>query len=211
MVFNLTTGRNERRTGFSKCRLCGNDTSDSGICRRCIQDLPHHSTRVVVPDGIDYMEVGFFYAFPVDWLIARAKFYGDLGAVAIIGELLVGRLAGTPKPECIVPIPMPWLRYLRRGYNQAYEIARIVGAQLDVPVISTILCRQGFQKSQRNLSSGERVKNVQGAFVTPSQLSNRHVVLVDDVVTTGATLTAAARTLRAHGVVTIGAWIIASV
>ncbi len=108
--------------------------------------------------------------------------------------------------ELVVPVPLHWRRYLSRGYNQAAAIAAPLAAELDLP-IAAALRRRLPTPAQSRLARAERTINLQGAFaVRRSRLcSGRHIVLVDDVVTTGTTLNTAARCLLASGAASVTA------
>ena len=199
--------------GFSACRLCGSGDAQDGICAACTADLPWFlpsGNLVRKPHALDYFLVAMRYEFPINQLIAAAKYHGDLGAARILGRLLASQLSDCECPEVIVPIPMPWPRYLLRGYNHTLIIANAVAAHCSSPVAYNLLRRQGWQRPQRDLSRRERLINLRDAFVVKQSLNGRHVVLVDDVVTTGVTLRAAARVLRLAGAARIGAWVIAA-
>ncbi|RMH49462.1 MAG: ComF family protein [Bacteroidetes bacterium] len=109
--------------------------------------------------------------------------------------------AGLPTPDVIVPVPLHRRRYLERGYNQSAWLARGLAERLGVPADATVLTRPVATRSQTHLDADARWQNVQDAFAvtTPQAVSGRQVLLVDDVMTTGATAAAALRTLQAAG------------
>ena len=107
--------------------------------------------------------------------------------------------------DLIVPVPLAKVRLRQRGYNQSEEIATGIGEVTGLPVHTGIVARDTFSKSQTSLTPGERYDNVAGAFrlVDAEAVRGRHVLLVDDIVTTGATMTAVANVLSAAGDVTV--------
>lgn len=102
--------------------------------------------------------------------------------------------------ECIVPVPLHPLKKIERSYNQSEKIAEGIGRSLNKPVRPELLVRKRYTVSQTGLSAPARKKNPEGAFQPAKGVMVRHVLLVDDVVTTGATMAAAASALRQGGV-----------
>lgn len=118
----------------------------------------------------------------------------------------LGRMAAEPylkysatPPDCLIPVPVLWSRRLERGYNQAEPIAQGVAEALSCPVDATMLARRGTTRSQTRLSKAERAANVAASFFCPGSARGMHVCIVDDVLTTGATIAACARALHAAG------------
>jgi ComF family protein len=111
-------------------------------------------------------------------------------------------LAGgdTPDIDCIVPVPLHPLKKIERSYNQSEKIAEGVAGALHRPVRRDLLFRKRNTRSQTGLTAEARKKNLEGAFQAALDIGLRHVLLVDDVVTTGATMAAAAKTLQQGGV-----------
>lgn len=101
--------------------------------------------------------------------------------------------------DCIVPVPLTFLRLFRRGYNQSTELAKGIGDVTGIPVVTDALKRTRFKTSQTRLTREERIKNTENAFTlgkNATALEGRHVLLVDDVITTGATTTGCARQIK---------------
>jgi ComF family protein len=141
------------------------------------------------------------YAPPLDRLVGALKFRGDLSLAAALGRELAPRLRRAREmPALLVPVPLSDERLRERGYDQAWGIARGLGHALGVPVRSA-LRRVRPTLAQSSLPLARRQENLRGAFAsTPPCLPlPPHVGLVDDVMTTGATLDAAARALHAAG------------
>ncbi len=99
--------------------------------------------------------------------------------------------------DAIIPMPISWRRQWQRGYNQSVEIARGISKVTGLPIVNKVVRRQHFRQSQTNLNAMERKQNVEGAFLLThgERIAHRHVLLVDDIVTTGATVTACAQEL----------------
>jgi ComF family protein len=117
----------------------------------------------------------------------------------LLAEKAAERLAGQ-RLDCVVPVPLHWLRHLQRGFNQAKAIARPIAARLDVPLRTRLLRRRRHTAHQVGQSYTARQENVRGAFQATGQaLRGKTILLVDDVLTTGATCSEAARALRQAG------------
>ncbi len=105
--------------------------------------------------------------------------------------------------DALVPVPLHWTRLFQRRFNQSAELARAIARQSKVPVMDTALTRVRATPPQVGLARDERAKNVHGAFsidpAAKAKLRNKRIVLVDDVLTTGATVNACARVLRRAG------------
>ena len=155
----------------------------------------------------------FKYAYPIDHFIRAVKFRGERVFARVLGELLARehRSRGWAPPACIVPMPLHLARLRERGFNQSLEIARFAAASLGARVQSQSLVRRIATREQSGLSLEARRKNVRGAFEVVQPLPAGRIALLDDVVTTGSTATAAIDALRAAGAREIELWAIARV
>jgi ComF family protein len=152
------------------------------------------------------------YAAPVDRWQPRFKFHQDLAAGRLLAGLLAEACAGSPRPQVVVPVPLHHARLRARGYDQALELARTVARTLRLPLGASLLVRRRATAPQSELDAAARRANLRGAFgVRPRSALPAHVALVDDVMTTGATLHAAATALREAGVARVDAWVCARV
>lgn len=152
------------------------------------------------------------YAAPVDRLLLRFKFHHDLAAGALLAQLMAQALTTAPRPDAVLPVPLHPGRLRRRGYDQALELARPLARALDLPLLEGALRRVRATAAQSQLDADQRRRNLRQAFAVPAaQGLPAHVALVDDVMTTGATLHAAALTLRRAGVRRVDAWVCARV
>ncbi len=116
-----------------------------------------------------------------------------------LGEWMLTE-GGAGDIECIVPVPLHPLKKIERSYNQSEKIAEGIAQSLQKPLRRELLVRKRYTVSQTGLSALEREKNIEGAFQVAKGVVARHLLLVDDVVTTGATMAAAASALRRGGV-----------
>lgn len=217
----------------ARCLLCGDPGQDGrdlcagcdrqlpwsgAACQRCALPLaaaPHGEPAVCTlcehePPPLGHTIAAFAYAPPLDRLVPRLKFHGELAAGRLMGRLMAEAFADQPLPDALVPVPLHRRRLRERGYNQAREIAAPLARQLGVPLREGLLQRIRHTQPQSRLDADARQGNVDDAFaVTVSGQLPAHVVLVDDVMTTGATLHAAAWALREAGVRRVDAWVCA--
>lgn len=154
----------------------------------------------------------FVYGFPVDRLLPRLKFHQGLAAGRLMSQLAAEAFATAPRPDAIVPVPLHRARLRERGYDQALELARPLARALDLPLRDDLLRRRKATAQQSRLDATARRRNLRRAFaVIPREAMPAHVVLFDDVMTTGATLHAAATALRRAGIGRVDAWVCARV
>ena len=134
--------------------------------------------------------------------------YGGMRPVAKeLGRLMVAAADEFETVDCLVPVPLHRRRWWRRGFNQADLLAAAMSREVDIPVRRGLLRRARATESQAGLSNRQRRANVAGAFTAtrPSQVRGRRILLVDDVMTTGATLNACATALKRAGAEYVGA------
>jgi len=140
------------------------------------------------------------YSFPVDVAIKAFKFNRKLFYAAALSELLCSAEKLLPDGvDAVLPVPLHWRRKAQRGFNQATEIAKPLAALLDVP-LARGLYRSKATPFQSGLDAKERARNLQNVFTATRTVTHAHVLIVDDVVTTGATLRAVAKVLLRNGV-----------
>ncbi len=203
--------------GLELCAECRRELPWLGhACRGCALPLPRGTSATHCPDcqkgtsSLDGCDALFSYGSPVDQWIQGLKFHQDLGAARLFGRLLADSLpAAEPEPSIsVVPVPLHRKRLSERGYNQALEIARPLsrlGYQLDLRACR----RHKATASQSGLAANDRWGNMRAAFTVTQALHKRHFILVDDVLTTGATLNSLARALKDAGAQRVEARVIA--
>lgn len=147
------------------------------------------------------------YTFPVDALVQAYKYAGDLSLARLLADALVRVVAADV--HAIIPMPLAPARLRERGFNQAQELARHLSATLSLPLL-THACRKISDTAvQATLPFSARARNVRGAFVCDADLRGMRVAIVDDVMTTGATLNELARVLKRAGAVHVSGWVVA--
>jgi ComF family protein len=197
------------------CRVCGaplegflgvsrpDDGRRCGACR-------------LTPPAFSYARTAARYGDTVRLAVHALKFRGRRALAAPLGDLLAEIDPATlpvPAPDLIVPVPLHARRQRERGFNQAVLLARRLGRGWGVPVESRVLARRRATAPQTDLPAAARRGNVRGAFSArhPGWVAGRHVVLVDDVFTTGSTVDACARCLLDAGATAVGVLTVARV
>ncbi|HUG04367.1 MAG TPA: ComF family protein [Steroidobacteraceae bacterium] len=198
------------------CRGCEEDfPRNDPACPVCATPLPHRGANCPgcsagAPRGFDCALVPYRYEFPLVELIHGLKYGGQIATARILGTLLGRRIAerGRPGVDAIVPVPLFERREVHRGFNQAQELAVFASAQLRLPVMRQLARRMRDTAPQAQLPAAERRDNLKDAFVLRAVPPPR-VAIVDDVLTTGATVESLARVLRAGGCRRIEVWAVA--
>jgi ComF family protein len=169
------------------CPRCALPTTHGEHCGACLKETPHYARAIAL----------WPYEFPADRLIHALKYQHRLAVADWLGERLAERL--TPGGQLLLPMPLHAQRLRERGFNQAGEIARCIARRTGLHYQLDLLYRQRPTRPQAELLPGERQRNVRGAFACKGDLAGRDVVLIDDVMTTGASANECARILRLHG------------
>jgi ComF family protein len=223
------TGALQRFVLPHHCLLCGAAGSDGlDLCRDCTRELPRNRTccaRCALPlpepaalcgqcqrrvPPWDRAWVPFRYAWPLDRLESRFKFSANLACGRVLSSLWLCESAPAALPELIVPVPLHVARLRERGYNQALELARPLAKRLGLPLRIDGLIRQRATAAQTELGALARRRNVRGSFAVREGIAwPPHVALLDDVMTTGATLAECARLLKRAGVQQVDVWALA--
>jgi len=153
----------------------------------------------------------FLYRTPVDALLRAFKFQGRLVHVRVLARIMSDHVqaSGSRLPDLLVPVPLHPSRLRERGFNQAVELARLIGRALAIPLDTQTCQRIRLTSAQSGLTATERRRNLRNAFyVRPMDLP-RSLAIVDDVMTTGATVASMAQALRRQGVERIEVWVCA--
>lgn len=214
--------------GLDLCQACADALPWlDAACVRCAMPLPGATPGPAMvcgaclqhPPPLAETHAACLYGAPLDRLLPRFKFHHDLAAGHLLAELMARALRPVtlawPQPATLLPVPLHPRRLRKRGYDQALELARPLARSLGLPLLERALVRTRDTAAQSRLPAGQRLHNLRDAFQVDLDRCGRdgplpaHVVLVDDVMTTGATLHAAAEALHRAGVVRVDAWVCA--
>lgn len=208
-----------------RCVLCNAPTTEGPFCQGCESELPRLPlVRCAVcavplasgtlcgacldaPPTFDRVSAVFAYDYPVDALVHAFKYGRRLSLAGVLGKALAASV--TPEADALVPMPLAPRRLSERGFNQAMELARFVSRRHGIPIVASA-CRKVMDTApQAALPWKERAKNVRRAFVCDADFGGLRLAVIDDVLTTGATLNELARVLRKAGAVSVAGWVVA--
>jgi ComF family protein len=182
------------RLAGPRCPRCALDSPRGEVCGRCLAQPPHYDATVGA----------LAYEFPADVLVHSLKFRGELALAGLVGSLLRQQI-GFEAMDLVIPVPLSAARLRERGYNHALEIARHLGRAVDFE-----LCvRERDTPPQMDLPYDERRRNVRGAFRCTRAIPGMRIAVVDDVMTTGATLNEIALVLKRAGADRVANWVVA--
>jgi len=184
------------------CPVCAQPSPGSAVCGACL-GAPRRFAATIA---------ALSYAFPLDRIIQALKYGRRLELAQPLGEALAAAVQRAPAlsaaVEAIVPMPLSTSRQRERGFNQSMEIGRVVARRTGVP-LARLLSRPIGGPPQASLPWQDRARNVRGAFACAARLDGLHVAVLDDVMTSGATIEAAATALLAAGAARVDAWVVA--
>lgn len=201
-------GVSRRHYETAICGCCANDLPwISGQCPTCARPLAATPADGVVcaecqrrPPPFAAVVAPLAFEFPVDAAIRLFKFHRRLYYGDAFGELLCSAAARLPGDiDGLLPVPLHWARHGRRGFNQATELCRPLQKATGLPLVRNVR-RSRRTPYQSGLGARERRRNLADAFSIKGPVRARHVLLVDDVITTGETCSQLAHLLTAHGV-----------
>ncbi len=211
----------------SRCIVCSRTVEQQfEVCRDCYRSLPHNDVCCVrcalplaedvnnvllcgrciqQPPAFDYAHSLFRYEGNVRGLVHQLKFGEKISFARTIGEMLLMQLLRTDeKPDCLLPVSLHKSRLRQRGFNQSIEISRVLAKKLVIPIEHTAVVRQRSTAMQSGLDAKQRQKNIRGAFSVVAKINYKHVLIIDDVMTTGATVNELAKVLKRNKVERIG-------
>jgi len=190
------------------CTGCGNDilSKDSTLCMRCIDAMPETNFEIHPDNPVEKMYWGrlpltsgtaqFYFTKEslMQHLMHQFKYKNNRDLGLQLGRLMGDQIqkAGRIKADALIPLPLFPIKEKRRGYNQAMLLCLGMAEAMHIPVIDNAIIRPQHTETQTKKGRIERWKNMEGKFVLndPVAVANKHLLLVDDIVTTGATLEA---------------------
>lgn len=189
------------------CPSCAADGPPDVVCGACLADAP----------AFDRTVAAFHYAYPLDRLLQSYKFSANLALVSLFADALSGaversiRQSQSRPPDLVVALPLAPKRLAGRGFNQSALLAERTARMLGIDYAAHGLLKVRDTPPQAGLNRAARLKNVRGVFNCDAVhlLAGKHVAVVDDVMTTGATLFEAAKVLKKVGAVSVSAWVLA--
>ena len=232
--FRLNTGILKQVIFKQHCLLCtSSDANNQAICVACLADLPWSPQTSCPQCGLasngmvcgsclnsqpdfDATKAVFLYAYPVDAMMLRYKYGNMLNLGDTFGEFLAEKIVlenHFKNIDLIIPMPMHPQRLKERGFNQALEIAKVLTKNCKEKLDYNSLERQTLTPPQASLPLKARVKNIKGAFKVNDDLvgdlKGKRIAIVDDVMTTGASLNELAKTLKKAGASHVECWVVA--
>ncbi|MEE9342155.1 MAG: ComF family protein [Gammaproteobacteria bacterium] len=185
------------------CRSCARPLSSGAgeTCGKCLQSTP----------AITRCFSLYAYQYPVDGIVQRIKFRRDLALIHSMGALMAKHIIdqNQAQADVILPVPLHRKRLFTRGYNQSIELARPIQNATGIPIDNTLCKRIIHTEAQSLLPASQRRKNIRGAFKIARKIDNTHIVIVDDVMSTGSTLNELANALLKAGARQVDAWVLA--
>ena len=181
------------------CPRCALASPAGAVCGRCLARPPH----------FDGTMAALAYGFPADVLVHALKYRGELAVAELLAQLLAERVSRAERVDCLLPVPISRNRLRERGYNQALEIARHLARANGVALAPELCRRVRDTPAQTDLPWAERATNVRGAFRSEGAVTGARIAVLDDVMTTGATLDEIAATLKRAGAASVVNWVVA--
>ncbi len=217
----------ERLLPTQPCTLCGNMSRDGLWCGACDSTLPYLNTPhcpvcalptptsevcghcLSHPPRFSHTTSVFSYSFPLDKLIQEMKYGEQLALAHAFAKKLAQRIDKTALPDYVVPMPLHSAKLRERGFNQSLLLAATIARDLHLKLLPNACKRVRDTPPQSALPWKERKKNVRNAFSCDMDLTGKRVVLVDDVLTTGASLNALAEAAQKRGASEVTTWVVA--
>ncbi|WP_440874844.1 ComF family protein [Thalassotalea sp. PLHSN55] len=219
----ISDGAKQFKIALSSCELCRQSCSSiSMLCQYCEQDLPYFNQQVIQGDLLNWPAIDkaltpyqfdqlislSSYQWPFSKWISQCKYQGRFELTTMLAQLLskhwlaLHSQYALERPDAVIAVPMHINRWQTRGYNHAHLLAEHFAKLSQISYLPNFIVREKATNSQVGKSGVERRKNLKNAFTLTSKRKKlpEHILLVDDVVTTGATANELSRLLKKHGV-----------
>ncbi len=185
------------------CRVCDLPLStENQICSECQTRLPNYDKAICA----------YVYNNNLSHLIHQLKNQRNYHWVDLLLNKLLERIEQyydkTELPDALVPVPLHWRKFLKRGYNQSAVIAQCLGSELKLPV-KNLVKKTVYSTPQHTLKRNERLKNLRDTFSVSDDLTGKHLAIVDDVMTTGVTAEILVKALKEKGASKVDVWTLA--
>ena len=211
----------------SLCLICDTQNSSSAlpICNKCLHELPRNikvcqqcglpienSAATICgkcqskPPVYDKTITPFIYDNAIKHLIIELKFKKKLINAHLLGKLLVKAVSNETLPDFLLPVPLHKKRLRQRGFNQTMELCRVLSKELSIPILTGIVEKTKETIPQSELSAKQRKQNLRNSFKVIGSIPAAHIAIIDDVITTGTTITEIAKLLKKSNSTNIQAW-----
>ncbi|MBL8507341.1 ComF family protein [Chitinimonas sp. JJ19] len=209
------------------CLLCGDHSGARSLCPPCHAELPWHGGEqcpvcalptlngshcgacIKNPPAFDRTTAAWHYGWPMDRLIPAYKYRSQLELTHALAQGLLQATEGADQPDMLLPMPLHPTRLRERGFNQSQELARQLGRWRQLPLADQVVARIKLTPPQASLPRDERQRAIRGAFAVQGKVAGQHIALVDDVMTTGASLNELAHALKKAGARRVDCWVLA--
>lgn len=182
-----------------RCPVCALPTPTGEVCGHCLSHPPLFTRTTAL----------FGYAFPLDKLIQSLKYGEQLTLAPAFAKKLVQRIDTNHLPDYVIAMPLHPAKLRERGFNQSQLLAATIAHELKLKLLANACQRVRDTQPQSALPWKERKKNVRNAFRCDIDLTGKRIALVDDVLTTGASLNALAEAVSKNGAIEVNTWVIA--
>ena len=181
-----------------RCYLCESERllGEDGLCDECRRTLKL-AISPAPPEGLDGLSAGLQYSDALSAVFYRFKKEDRTDYTPFLAQVI--SLPEEWHAELLLPVPLHWWRQYLRTYNQSFLLAEYVSSRYGIPICQDLLVRTRHTPQQKLLNEKQRRKNLKGAFRAAPECKGRSIVLIDDVVTTGSTLSECAKSLKKAG------------
>lgn len=180
------------------CPSCALPSPGALVCGQCLKS----------PPAFESCRASLRYGYPLDSVIHAFKYRRNLWLIKPLAQLMLDSLPTNPDVDALLAMPLDPQRLRERGFNQAHELGRYLAKVYRLPLITAQVDREVRVKHQTNLTLEQRAKHIKGVFRVKGPLPAR-IALIDDVMTSGASLRELALTLKKAGVEHIETWVLA--